>query len=197
MIKIFKGKKSDVLSSLTLNDVLFWSGDYFVAVVFALYVTEMLGGTAGDVGVLFGMYFITRSITAIPVGKYFDNHKGHIDEYIALTISTAAAGLLYMSLSFAENLWFAYATMVCVAIAHTITNLAWKVLFYSNVPQKSEGKILSVYESLSQLTWGLAVIISGFVADNFGYDWAIFFGGLISLMSSLVIIMMYHARRTF
>lgn len=197
MFKIYKGRKSDVLSALTLNDSLFWSADVFVGIIFALFVTQTLGGSAIDVGLMFGLYRIVRAITAIPIGRYFDEHRGHFDEYYALMLVGLGVGLVYVLLSFSTELWHAYLGMVLIGVGHVIENLSWKVLFYSNVPEEAEGQINGIYEVISQLMYAAAMVIAGFVGEIFGFEWTLMFAGFITILSSFGVLMMYKARGRF
>jgi len=98
---IYKGRKSSVLSALTYNDAVFWGADVFVGVGFALYITQNIpGGNAIHVGFIFGLYRLVRAFVAIPIGRFLDKHKGHMDEFYTLLVSGLIVGLTYFALFF-------------------------------------------------------------------------------------------------
>tara|TARA_B100000508_G_scaffold140999_1_gene144946 strand:+ start:3911 stop:4504 length:594 start_codon:yes stop_codon:yes gene_type:complete len=197
MFKIFKGRKSDVLSALAINDAAFWGADVFVGVIFALFITQTLGGSAIDVGLMYGLYRGIRALIAIPVGRFFDNQKGHFDEYHAILLAGVIVGLTYISMSFATELWHVYIGMAFIAIGHIIDNLAWKVLFYTNVPRAAQGQVMGIYEVTSQFVYGLAMIVAGFVGETYGFDTALMFAGFVTMAGTFTVLSMYKARSKF
>jgi len=190
MIKnIYKGRKSAILSALTFNDAAFWGADVFVGVVFALYITQNItGGNAIHVGLIFGLYRAIRAFAAIPIGRYLDDHKGHIDEYYTLLTSGMITGIAYFALFFSTELWHVYLGMVFIAVGHSLDISAWRILFYGNIPDKAEGEVIGIYETIMQIVYGLAIIIAGFVGEIFGFEWTLFFAGAITVFSSLILL---------
>jgi len=188
-IKIFKGKKSALLSALTFNDATFWGADAFVGVIFALYITQNIaGGTAIHVGLVFGLYRIVRAFVAIPIGRYLDKHRGHIDEYFSLLGSGFLAGITYIVLFFASELWHIYLGISFIALGHAINVGSWKVLFYSNLPDSAEGEIIGIYTTIMQIVYGLAIVAAGFVGEIYGFEWTLLFAGIATILASFVLL---------
>lgn len=187
--RLYKGRKSPILSALTLNDAAFWGSDVFVGVIFALYITQNIeGGTAIHVGLVFGLYRAIRALAAIPIGQYLDDHKGHIDEYYTLLSSGLLVGGTYLALFFATDLWHIYVGMLAIGIGHALDVTAWRILFYSNVPEKNEGEVMGIYETVMQVVYGLAIIVAGFVGEIFGFEWTLFFAGIFTILSSIILL---------
>lgn len=172
---------------LTYNDAAFWGADVFVAVVFALYITQNLGGTAIDVGLVFGLYRLVRAFMAVPIGRYLDQIKGHIDEYYTLLLSSVLVGLTYCALFFATELWQVYVGIVFIGIGHSLDISSWRILFFSNIPDGTEGEVNGIYETVMQLIYGLATVVGGFVGEYFGFEWTLLFAGLVILSSGLIL----------
>lgn len=185
--RLYKSKNSTLLSALTFNDAAFWGADVFVAVVFALYVTQNLGGTAIDVGLMYGLYRGIRAFCAIPIGKYLDKIKGHVDEYYTLLLSSFLVGLTYVSLFFASELWHVYIGMIVIGIGHSLDIGSWKVLFYGSIPKGNEGEIIGVYTTVMSIIYGLVTVLAGFVGETFGFEWALLFAGIVTICSGLII----------
>lgn len=189
MRTLYRGKKSTILSALTFNDAAFWGADMFVGVVFALYITENIpGGSAIHVGLVFGLYRIIRSFTAIPIGRFLDQHKGHIDEYYTLMFAGLITGLAYVALFFSSELWHVYLGMCFIAFGHALDIGSWKILFYGNVPAATRGEVIGVYETFMQIIYALAIIVAGFVGEIFGFEWTLLFAGFITLLSSAILV---------
>ena len=187
--RIYNGKGSALLSALTFNDAAFWGADAFVGVVFALYITNNIsGGTAIDVGLVFGLYRIVRAFAAIPIGKFLDGRRGYTDEFIALLMAGLLVGATYTALFFATAMWQVYLGMVMIGIGHSFDVSAWKVLFYGNLPDHKEGQVIGVYTTVMQIVYGLSTVIAGFVGDIFGFQWILLFAGLITLTGTAILL---------
>lgn len=195
MSKIFKGEKSSVLSALTFNDAAFWGADIFVGVVFALYITQNIpGGSAIHVGLVFGLYRAIRAFAAIPIGRFLDQHKGHIDEYYTLVTAGLITGVTYIALFFSTELWHVYVGMSFIALGHALDISSWRILFYGNVPENTRGQVIGVYETIMQIVYALAIIIAGFVGEIFGFEWTLFFAGVATLSSSAILLFIRGSR---
>ncbi len=195
MSKLYKGEKSSILSALTFNDGAFWGADMFAGVVFALYITQNIpGGSAIHVGLVFGLYRLIRAITAIPIGRFLDKHRGHLDEYYTLMTAGGITGLVYITLFFATELWHVYLGISFIAIGHALNIGAWNVLFYGNVSEEIRGQAIGTYQMFTQIIYGLAIIIAGFVGEIFGFEWTLLFAGIVTLLSSLIMWFIYGSR---
>ena len=124
-------KKSYILSVLTFNDATIWAADAFVGVIIALYITQNIsGGTAVHVGLILGMYRIVRAASAIPIGRYLDAHKAHLDEFYSLTASSFAVGIIYFfNFSLAQSCGMSIWGMFFIALAHAFDVTSWRILF--------------------------------------------------------------------
>lgn len=188
-LQIFKGEKSSILSALTFNDATFWGADIFVGVVFALYITQNIaGGTAIHVGLVLGLYRIVRAFFAIPIGRYLDKHRGHIDEYFFLLGSGFLVGITYMFLFFASELWHVYLGIAVIALGHAIDIGSWKVLFYSNLPDDAKGEVIGIYTTIMQIVYALAIVTAGFVGEIYGFEWTLLFAGILTILASLMLL---------
>lgn len=192
---IYKGKKSSVLSALTFNDAAFWGADVFVGVVFALFITQNIdGGTAIHVGLVFGLYRLIRAFAAILIGRYLDEHKGHVDEYYTLLVSGFVVGFTYIALFFSTELWHVYFGMAGIALGHALDISAWRILFYDNIPDESKGEVIGIYETTMQIVYGLAIVVAGFVGEIYGFEWAFLFAGMITILSSIILVSVRNSK---
>lgn len=188
-LQIFKNEKSPILSALTFNDAIFWGADAFVGVIFALYITQNIpGGTAIHVGLVFGLYRIVRAFFAIPIGRFLDKHSGHIDEYFSLLGSGFLVGITYMILFFASELWHVYLGITIIALGHAIDIGSWKILFYSNLPSDAKGEVIGIYTTIMQIVYALAIVAAGFVGETYGFEWTLLFAGIMTILSSIMLL---------
>lgn len=185
--EIFQGQNKKLLSVLTLNDATFWGADVFVAVVFALFITQNIdGGTATHVGIVYGVYRIVRALLAVPIGAFFDRHVGHVDELQGIVFSSLLTGSIYFVLFSVTQLWAVYVSIIFIAMGHAINVSAWKILFYSSVNDDQRGKTIGTYETMMQIVFGVASVLTGIVGDFFGFEWIMILAGVVTIFSGMV-----------
>ncbi len=180
----FKGRNKKLLSVLTLNDATFWGADVFVAVVFALFITQHIdGGTATHVGIVYGVYRIVRALLALPIGAFFDRHVGYIDEMWGMISSSLLTGSMYFVLFSVTHLWAVYVCIIFIAIGHAINIGSWKILFYGSIDKQQQGHAIGMYETAMQIVYGIASILTGIVGDVFGFEWIMILAGIATVFS--------------
>ncbi|MCH7598100.1 MFS transporter [Patescibacteria group bacterium] len=182
--------RGKILRAMTLNDITFWGADAFIFVIYALYVVNFIeGGSATHVGITIFIYYFTRALTSISVGKFFDIHKGYFDEIWGLTLTSFITGSVYMLLSQASLLWHIYIAMVILGFISAVNLTSWRVLFYNNIDQKEYGQTVGIYQTAVAIAYGLAAALGGIMGDRFGFDVVIFVGGLVMFVGGIVPLM--------
>jgi len=184
-------KRTSVVKILTANDVTVWGADAFISVALALFVVSSIeGATVLNVGVALMIHRIVGAVASVPIGRWFDKHKGFIDEVYGLWFACMSAGFVYILLSFATQIWQLYVAMFFLGII-AVTNFAsWRILFYSNIEKGQLGQAVGVYQMLFSFGIGLFLVVGGFAAEKFGYRWVLMMGGMIMVFGSLLPLML-------
>ncbi len=189
-LQLFKFTKYSHLSEvLTLNDVLYWGGDTFVSVVMALFVTQYIdGSSASSVGIAYMVYRLTSSLTTSQAGKLFDKHKGYFDEIWALFGASLVAGLSYIALSFAGELWQLYLAMGILGVCRSVDVNSWKLLFYTHIEKKMKGRTMGMYDAIYGVSMGAIAALSGFVGEMYGFRIVILVAGIIMFLGGFPVL---------
>lgn len=184
-------KDASIIRTLTANDIAFWGADAFISVVLALFVVSTIeGATVLNVGIGLMIYRITGSLLAIPFGRFFDNHKGRLDEVWGLWLACFLAGIIYMSLSFATAIWQFYLAMFLLGSTSILNLTSWRILFYSSVDKERFGQTTGIYQMLFSFGIGLALVVGGFAGDKFGYQSVLLIGGIVMAAGSFLPLML-------
>jgi len=182
-------KYSHIAEVLTLNDVLYWGGDAFVSVVLALFVTQYIdGGTASSVGIAYLIYRLTSAVSTTFVGKMLDKYKGFRDEIWALFTASFLAGLTYIFLSTASQLWHLYLAMGALGICRSFDINSWKLIFYSHLESDKRGRAIGTYDAIYGVAMGAIAALAGFVGDVYGFRVVVLVAGLIIMTGSLPVL---------
>jgi MFS family permease len=180
-------KRSQVVKILTANDIIVWGSDAFISVALALFVvTYIEGATILNVGIGLMIHRVVGALAAIPIGRWFDTHKGYLDEVRGLSFACLVSGFSYITLSFATEIWQFYLIMFFLGFSAMVNLASWRILFYNNIGKKQFGQTLGVYQMLFSLGIGLFLAVGGFAGDRYGYDTVLLFGGVMMTFGSLL-----------
>lgn len=172
-----------------MNDVLFWGGDAFASVILALFVIQYIeGATASSVGIAYMIYRLASALTTVQIGKMFDKYKGYKDEIWALFITGIVAGVTYIALSTANQLWHLFLAMGMLGICRSFDINSWKLLFYSHLESKAKGRAMGTYDAIYSIAIGAIVALAGFIGEIHGFRIVILVAGLIIMVSSFPVL---------
>lgn len=178
-------KRASIVRTLTSNDIIFWGADAFISVALALFVVTFIeGATILQVGIGLMIHRVVTALSSIPVGRFFDRHKGYLDEILGLSIACFASGMIYVLLSFSTQIWQLYLAMLCLGTFTAVNLSSWRIIFYSHISQEQIGQTLGVYQMLYSLGIGLFLVIGGFTGERYGYDRVLLYGGLLMMVGS-------------
>lgn len=182
-------KYSHIAEVLTLNDVLYWGGDTFISVILALFVTQYIdGASASSVGIAYMIYRLTSSLSTSFIGRMFDSIKGYVDEMWALFAACIVAGITYIFLSFATQLWHLYLAMGIVGVCRAFDVTAWKMIFYTHLESDTKGRTIGTYDAIYGVAMGVIAALSGFVGEQYGFRVVILIAGIIIALGGIPVL---------
>lgn len=184
-------KDASIIRTLTANDIAFWGADAFISVALALFVVSTIeGATVLNVGIALMIHRVTGSLLAVPIGRFFDKHKGYLDEVWGLWLACFLAGLIYMALSFSTAIWQLYLAMFLLGGTSILNLTSWRILFYNSIDKERFGQTTGVYQMLFSFGIGLALVVGGFAGDRFGYQSVLLIGGMVMAAGSFLPLML-------
>ncbi|MBT4124336.1 MAG: MFS transporter [Candidatus Pacebacteria bacterium] len=182
-------KYSSITEVLALNNVLYWGGDTFVSVVLALFVTQYIeGSSASSVGIAYMIYRLASSLSTASVGRFLDEHKGYRDEIWALFFASIIAGMSYIGLGFATNLWHLYLVMAILGVCRSFDNNAWQILFFSHIEADKKGQVIGVNDAIYGVVMGAMAALSGFVGEIYGFRAVIMIAGILMFVGGFPVL---------
>ena len=78
--------------------------------------------------------------------------------------------------------------MTIIGLGHAIDVSAWRILFYGNIPEQSEGVVIGVYETVMQVVFSLSIILAGFIGEVFGFEWTMLLAAFVTVLGSLILL---------
>jgi MFS family permease len=179
--------RGKILRAMTLSDISFWGSYNFIKVILILFVIQFIdGGSATHLGLAFLVYKGFAAALSISIGRFFDRHKGYLDEMWGLALASFATGGVYIALSFSTHLWQLYTAMLALGFLSVVNMSSWRILFYNHIEKAEYGRTIGIYMAILSLAEGLALALGGFFGDTFGFDKVVFYGGVVAVLGGLI-----------
>jgi len=160
-----------IIKVLILSDFIIYSASGLLAPIFAVFLLDSIrGGDASVAGMAAGIYWVTKSLLQVPVGKLLDKIKGEKDDYYVLIFGTFLASLVPLGYLIAFEPWHIYALEIILAFAMAMVIPPWGGLFTRHIDKGREAETWGFESSLLGLGVGLTGIAGGFIAKEFGFE---------------------------
>ena len=194
LLKTIK-KLNKVVIYLTLSDVFTWGSFMIISALTGLYLAQKLGQDAIQfVGIGTAIYFLTRSIFQIPIGRITDKYKKDKDEILILFVGILLMGtpiIFYPSISLPDH-YYILQFIFGLGVALNVTN--WRKLFALNVDSGREGRQYALYETIVSACTAILSIVGGYIANlgSMYFDMVISFAGIVIMLGSIWVYLIYR-----
>ncbi len=159
-----------IMKTLIITDMIVYSSWGLVAPIFAVFILDSIkGGDASVVGIATGIYWVTKSILQVPLGRYLDRNHGEKDDYWFMVIGTFIASLIPLGFLVSSEPWHIYAFQFIYSIAMAMVIPPWGGIFTRHIDKGREAETWGFESSALGLGVGIAGIIGGFVAKSIGF----------------------------
>ena len=159
-----------IIRILIITDVFVYSSWGLIMPVLAVFIVQSInGGDAGVVGMAVGIYWITKSLLQIPIGKYLDRNHGEKDDYWFMVAGSYLASLTPLVFLVSSEPWHIYALQVVHAIGMAMALPPWGGLFTRHMDRGREAETWAFESSFLGIGLGIAGIVGGFVAKTIGF----------------------------
>ena len=188
-------KINKVIVYLTLSDVFSW-GTYTIITAFTgLYLSQKLNKDAVQyVAIGTSIYFFTRAIFQIPIGKITDKLKGDKDEILLLTLGILLMGFPFLFYSQISAPIHYFVLQFVFGLGTALDMTTWRKLFALNIQEGKEGREYARYETVMSALTGSLGIIGGTIASlgEAYFDKVIAGAGVLIILSSIWPIFIYN-----
>ena len=180
-----------VIKILVLSDFFLLAAWGLVTPILAIFITDKIqGGNVVVAGMAIGIYWLSKSLIQIPIGRYLDNNQGEKDDYYFLIFGTFLASLTPLGFIFANLPWHMYALQLIHALGMAMAIPAWGGMFTRHIDKGKEAMTWGIESSSLGIATGTAGIVGGILASKVGFT-PLFVGvsvfGIISTLLFLLI----------
>lgn len=180
-----------VLRLLILNDLFFWTALGFIGPILAIYINDdITGGTLGLTGLAMAIFWIIKSITALLTSKFTDKEKGNKAELYTLIIGSVFIFLIPFGYLFANTIIHIIIVQAIFGFANGLVYPGWMTIFTRFIDKGKEGYDWSLDSASLSLGNGVAIGLSGFIAEAFGFNTLFYIVIAMNFLSLLMVLMM-------
>jgi MFS family permease len=178
-----------VIKTLIISDFVLFSSINLMAPILPVFIiSQIQGGDIRVVGIAAGLQWIARAIFELPFALYYDKHKGEMYDFIGCVVGSLIASTVPFFLIFAHTPLQVYLIQFFSGIGFAMNHPSWTAIFNRHVDRQHVAYDWGVYGVVYAIGIGLAGILSGFLAYNWGYKPLFIIVGVLSLIGSLILL---------
>lgn len=172
LLAVLRGKSrvNAVVLSLIYSDFLTISAAGLFEPIFAVYLTNHIGGGSLAVaGFATTVFWVTKSIAQVPISWYVDKIKGERDDFYFLVVGavlTSFVPLLYYF--FAREVWHIYILQAINGIGYAMQVPTWLAIFTRHIDRNLESTEWMIHSNAIGLGVAVAAGFGGAFADRYG-----------------------------
>lgn len=193
--RIHKFALNRIIFYLTLSDVFTW-GLYTVISVFAgIYLEKRFNGSAVEyIGIGISIFYLSKSVTQIPIGILTDRVKTYKDDILLLFLGNIFMAIPYFFYPILESPLPFYFLQFIMGLGASMNLVCWRKTFAKNIDVGKEGLSYAIYDTIYSLSLTLFGVIIGFVANisQSYFDLVMIVIGILMLSSAYWITRIYY-----
>jgi len=174
---------------LSFNAVSFFAFS-LIGPFFVLYINKM-GGGIENLGLLFGVSLLAASITTYFVGRISDK----IGRKPFLVLSSILSSIIIILFLYVGNLPQLYVLQIINGIDNAIWQTSETTFIADMTHKKTRGRSLGFYNMFNGIVSAIAIMLSGFVINKFGFQVIFWVVGIISFLSTIILIFLKERRK--
>ena len=177
-----------VVKFLVLSDLFFIGGWSLISPIFSIFVIEKIAGaTLISVGLIAATYWLIKSIIQIPVANYLDKNDGEKDDFYALVLALLLGGAAAFTFSISTKLWHVFLVQAIYAVAMALYVPSWYGIFSRHLDKSRFSFDWSLDSTVVGLAAFVASMLSGILANFFGFPFVFLMVGFLSIIGAMVI----------
>lgn len=182
-----------VIRFLTLADILLLSGWGLVNPIFAVFVTgQIKGGNVEVAGLAITVFLLTKSLVQVPVAWLIDKKRGEIDDFLVMIAGSLIISLSAFLFIFAKTVPYIFLIQSFNGLGAALSYPSWMAIFTRHIDYRKEGFEWSLYYTAIDLGGALAAGFGGVVANYLGFQPLFLLVGLLSLLGTAFLFILYQ-----
>ncbi|MBI2063719.1 MAG: MFS transporter [Candidatus Yanofskybacteria bacterium] len=186
-----------VIRHLVISDFFINFAFGLLAPIFAVFILNSIeGGSLRVIGLATAFYWISRTLTTVPLSRLMDKTDGERDEFYFVIIGTFIMSSLPLFYLFANLPWHIYAIQLIMGIANSMAVPGWRILFTDHLDKGKTGFEWSLEDIAIGTSVGISAYIGSVLADKFGFQIVFIMLAILGYISTLILSMLRNDAKT-
>jgi MFS family permease len=168
-------KVNPVILTLMISDSIVLTGFGLVEPIFAIFITEINGGSVLSAGIATAIFMTVKSVLQLPFSRYVDKHDHdpasphhHLSTtylWCGMALIMSAPFLYY----FSSEIWHVYAIQAIYGLGSALAYPTWLKLWEMHIDKDRESFEWTLYSTVTSLMVALAAVIGGVLVQTIGF----------------------------
>ena len=186
-----------VIKRLVASDFVFNFAFGLMAPIFAVFILKNVPGSSlRVVGLATTFYWVSRTLTTIPLSRFMDKTDGERDEYYFSLVGSfiiASVPLFYL---FVKMPWHLYLIQLIYGLANSMAVPAWRILFTDHIDKGRTGFEWSLEDVAIGISVGASAFLGSILAEKFGFQTLLVLVSFFGYAATLVLIPLHKDAKT-
>lgn len=186
-----------VIRHLVISDFFLNFAFGLLAPIFAVFVLQSIeGGSLRVIGLATAFYWISRTLTTVPLSRFMDRTDGERDEFyfvIAGTFIMSSLPLFYLLVSLP---WHIYLIQLLMGLANSMAVPGWRILFTDHLDNGKTGFEWSLEDIAIGVSVGISAYVGSLLADKFGFQIVFIMLAILGYISTLILATLKNDAKT-
>ena len=164
-----------VILTLMISDSIVLTGFGLVEPVFAIFVSEIHGGSVLSVGISTAIFMTVKSLFQLPFSRFVDKHDhsaAHPHRHLATRFLWAGMALILSApflYYFATDIRQVYAIQALYGLGSALAYPTWLKLWETHIDKGRESFEWTLYSTVTSMTVALAAVVGGALVEAIGF----------------------------
>ncbi|MDP3731318.1 MAG: MFS transporter [bacterium] len=186
-----------VIKRLVISDFIFNFAFGLLGPIFAVFIlNNVQGSSLRVIGLATTFYWISRTLSTVPLSRFMDKTDGERDEYYFSLIGSfiiASVPLFYLLISVP---WHLYLIQMIYGLAASMAVPAWRILFTDHLDKGKTGYEWSLEDIAIGVSVGISAYIGSSMAEKFGFRPVLILLSILGYISTIVLIPLFKDAKT-
>ncbi len=186
-----------VIRHLVISDFVLNFAFGLLAPIFAVFVLKNIeGGSIRVIGLATTFYWISRTLTTVPLSRLMDRTDGERDEFYFVIAGTFIMSSLPLFYLFVKLPWHIYAIQLMLGVANSMAVPGWRILFTDHIDRGRTGFEWSLEDIAIGLSVGASAYLGSVLADRFGFPIVFIILAVLGYISTIILSMLRSDAKT-
>jgi MFS family permease len=181
-----------VIKMLISSNVVFNFGWSLMLPFIAIFILQKISGdnvaeSIKIVGFSELVFYATKSISQIPIGRYLDKNHGEKDDFWFMVIGTFITAFVPLGFLFSSYSWHIYIVQALSGFAAAMIFPSWSAVFTRHIDKGTEAIEWSTQSTSANIAVGIAGALGGIMAVTFGFYIIFIFASVFAFISGILL----------